>query len=117
MSLRSKVAKIADSLTGSYSTRVAINRYMGEYGKMITLTIDNKNNKVIASVLLNGESSPMEVRIDGYEIIKNDSSASVLVKDASSDRAWLSAILKKYVVGKSWEVPADKIDFLDDFLG
>lgn len=117
MSVLSRLAKGLDHLTGSASTKVAINQLIGEYGKMIELRIDNKNKTVIASVLLKGESSPIEVRIDKYEIIKNDSSASVLVKDASSDKAWLNAVLKNFVIGKSFDVPADKIDFIDDFLG
>ena len=117
MSIFSKVAKGLDRLTGSASTTFAINLLIGEYGKMIELRIDNKNQKVIASVVLKGESSPIEVRIDKYEIIKKDSSASVLVKDASSDKAWVDAVLKNFVIGKSFDVPADKIDFLDNFLG
>lgn len=70
MSIFGKIIKSLDQLTGSAGIKLFINRQYGEYGKMIELKIDNKNKKVIASVLLKGESSPIEVRIDNYEIIR-----------------------------------------------
>ena len=107
MSIKSKLAKGLDWLTDSASTRLYINHmFIGEYGTMIELKIDNKKRKVTASVLLNGESSPIQICIDGYEIDKTDSSASVLVKNATSDRAWLDAVLKHFVIGKPFNVPA-----------
>ena len=117
MSIRSKVAKLLDHLTDSATTTAVINQYIGEYGKVIDLTIDNTNKKATVSVLLKGESSPIAVRVDEYEILRNDSSTSVRIKHASCDRPWLDAVLQRFVVGKSWDVPADKLDLLDDFLG
>ncbi len=120
MSIRSNVGKclkVLDGITGSASTKYAINQRIGEYAEVIDFKIDNKNKKIMASVLLKGESHPIEVTIDGYEIIKDDSSASLLIKDASSDKEWLNAVLKSFVIGKSWNIPVDKIDFLDGFIG
>ena len=106
-----------DRYVGNPLTKYAFNKLMKECGKVINLMIDNTNKKVDVSILLKGENTPIEVRIDGYEIIKNGSSASVLIKEASSDKEWVNAVLKNFVVGKSFDVPSDKIDLLNDFLG
>lgn len=117
MNISNKIVKGLDRLTGSASTKFILNRLIGEYGKMIELTLDTKNKKIIASALLKGENVPIKVIIDKYEIIKKNSASSIVVKEASSDKAWLNAILKSFIVGKSWDIPTDRVDFIDDFLG
>ena len=112
-----KMIKTADKLTGSASTKFLINQMIGEYGKMININIDHKTKSITASVLLKGESKPIEVKINKYKIIKEGSTARIIVEDANSDRAWINALLQNFVVGKSIKVPADKIMLLDDFLG
>jgi len=117
VSILSKVAKGLNYVTGSASTKFAINRLIEDYGKIIELAIDGRNKKVIISILLRGETLPIEVRIDEYEIIKTDLSTSVIVKNASSDKVWLNAILKNVIVGKPWDVKNKGADFLNDILG
>ena len=34
-----------------------------------------------------------------------------------SDQPWLEKGLQKFVVGKSFEIPEDKVDLVDGFLG
>ena len=117
MSGRSKAGKFLDRLTGSASTKYLINQSIKEFGQLVELKIDNRSKSVTVSILLNGESLPMKLRIDEYEIIRDNSSAGILIKDASSDKPWLNSIIKKFVIGKALKVPADRIDYLDDLLG
>jgi hypothetical protein len=117
MSFFSKVARGFDWFTGSFTTIYVINCLIKEYGTMVELKIDNKKKCIIASILLKGEDSPIGIRVGKYEIIKNGSSRSVIVKDAGSDKAWLNAVLKNFVIGQAFDVPTKGIDFLNDFLG
>ena len=117
MSGRSKTGKFLDRLTGSASTKYLINQSIKEIGQLLELKIDNRGKTVTASILLNGENLPLNLRIDEYEIIRDNSSAGILIRDASSDKPWLNSILKKFIIDKALKVPVDRIDFLDDLLG
>ena len=110
MSKLSNFAGVLDRLTGSASTKLAINSRIGEYGKMLELMIDNKTKKVTVSVLLKNEESPIKVTVDKYEFVKSDSRASVVIKEASSDKAWLDAVLKNFVVGRPFAIPSKTVD-------
>ena len=117
MALLDKLAKAANQYTGSAVPKMIINRFIEDYGKVVDLDIDNKSKTITAAILLNGESDSMRVTIAEYEVIRADSSSSVVVQNASSDRAWVDALLKNYVIGKSWEIPKMAAAGLDAVLG
>jgi hypothetical protein len=117
MSIISKFAKLASNLdewiTGGKVTKVLINSKIKEYGKVIELKIDNKEKRIYAKALLNGEMEAIEIEVENYEL-HND---RIEIKKVSSDRAWVNAALKKFVAGKSFTLPSGSIDFINDFLG
>ena len=117
MALFDKLAKAANQFTGSAVPKTIINRFIEDYGKVVDLDIDNKSKTITATILLNGDSDPIRVRIDEYEVIKAGSSSSIVVGDASSDRAWVDALLKNCVTGKSWKIPEMAAAGLDAVLG
>lgn len=112
-----RFAMSLDQKTGHVGTKLILNNVISEYGKVVDLNIDTKSKCIDATLLLHGENEPMSARIDEYEVTKTNSSAAFLVKAASSERAWLDAVLKNCIVGRSWNVPAKAIPHLDDFLG
>jgi hypothetical protein len=116
MSIRSKIAKRLHNITGSTSTIFVINKFVEDYGKLLDLKIDQAAKTVEGSVLLHGEGSPIKLRIE-YAMVTHGLSTSVMVRSAQSDKAWLSAVLAKFVVGKTWAIPEDKADLLHEFLG
>ncbi|GEM_PF-693441 len=111
-----KMAKAADELTGSASTKFLINQMMGEYGKIINLNIDHKNKNITASILLKGENKPVNIKINKYKIIKEGATAKIILENTKCDRAWINALLKNFVTGKPIEIPVDKIKSVDNFL-
>ena len=121
MSILSKVSsfihKTDQNLLGGRGTRFAINKVISEYGEVIELNIDSKSRIVLLVILLKGEDSPIELKINGYEVIKQDDGSSILkIIDASSSKEWVNALLVNFANGQDIEVPADKADFLHDFL-
>ena len=117
MSIKSKIAKIAFNfdnwLTGGRATRSYINRRIEEYGEVIELKIDNKSKRISVKALLNGETDPIEVNVEEYDL-QGD---SITIKKISSDRAWVNAALGNFVAGKSFTLPPKSVDFINDFLG
>lgn len=117
MSVLGKAAKILNAVTGSEATRAGINVFIGDYGKMIELKLDTRKKKARALVLLNGETVPIEIKVDRYEILREGDVAKVVIHEANSDKPWLNAILQNLVCKKSFEVPPGKLDFITELLG
>jgi hypothetical protein len=117
MSILGKVAKGLDRVTGSASTKFAVNALISRYGKLTSLSIDIRNGKVSATVELKGEASPLEIKIERYELIRNHSALSILIQEAASDREWLDTVLKDFVVGRSVKVPDSKKELVEEMLG
>ena len=117
MSILGKLAKYAASadniLTGGKVTNHLINTHIQEYGEMLELKLDNRNRTVRCSILLNGETEPIELVVDEY-IIDN---GAIEVLKASSDRPWLDAVINNFIVGRKFPLPEKSAGFLSSFLG
>ena len=112
-----KIKKMAAQASGASGAKVIINRLISEYGKVCDLEVNKNKCSIIASILLEGENDPIKVTIEKYEIIKTDTSTSVMIKSASSDKAWLNTGIKNFLIGKSWDIPPKAIPFLDGLIG
>jgi len=113
---KAKAGKILDRLTGSASTKYLINQFIKEYGHLTELRINRSAKSITATLLLSGESRPIDIYIEKYAVIKNGSSTRFIIRKAESQKPWLDAILNKLVIGRSWLIPEDKAPFILDFL-
>lgn len=116
MPLLNKIVKKVDEITSSNSTRFVINLYIKEYGKLVELKIDNQNNKIAASILLNGDTVPIRLCVEKYQILNQENSATIEIIQASSDRPWINAIINNFVIGRKFNIPSGKVEFANDFL-
>jgi hypothetical protein len=86
------------------------------HGKMLELKIDKCKKQLSLSILLKGEKEPTEICLELSEIVREANHLSVRVESASSSRAWVSALMSTFVLGKSWAVPEKYVIFVNDFL-
>ena len=120
MSILSKIAKFAkcvdDRLNNGRGLCWVVNRKIEEYGEVLDIKLDNKDKTIKVKVLLKGESEVIEVAVDEYEIVRNDAETLIRVASASSDRPWLDAALRNFVVDRNFRVPEKTVGYLEDFL-
>lgn len=116
MSFVSKVIKSMDSLTNSGSTKMALNGILENYCELTDLTLNGKDKKIYASVKLKGESSVVNVKIERYKISNKDSNPNIVIHEAKSDKEWLNAILNDFVIGKTFNIPKDKFNLVEELL-
>lgn len=116
MSIISKIAKFADKVSESWTTKTYINSQIIDYGKVLDLVIDSKNKSITISALLKGEENPISINVEKYEVKKDADSAEIKIINAGSNKEWLDAGIRNFINGKSFDVPKDAIDFVDDFL-
>ena len=92
-------------------------KYLPDYAKMIKLEVNTTNNRITASILLKGEPSTLDIIIDGYEVIHEDSAAFFRANDVSSSKEWVTAILENFLVEGRVSVPPDLVSLLSKTLG
>lgn len=111
-----KLAKQIDKLCDHKGSKHLINQFIGEYGEVVELDLDTKQKSLKAEIMLHGESNTVSVHVTDYAVTKAGGSAQFVIKKASVDRAWLNALMQKFVVDKSWEIPPVALPYLENFL-
>jgi len=116
--LISKSARLAWYVAGERRLLAIVNRFehVKRFGEMLELKIDKEKKVIFLSVLLKGEEHPNEICVEQFEIVQEEDSVSVRAELASSNRAWISALLEKFIIKKNWAVPEDYTVFVNDFL-
>jgi len=89
-----------------------VNDKFGQYGEVQDCSIDSKNNKLIAQVLLKGERERVTASIDRYEIEQEGEDSYIVLKRFSSSREWLALLLNRFLKDKRYKLPPAVTKFL-----
>ena len=71
---------------------------------MLTLKVDPKAKTIDFSVLLVGESEPLEASVKSYEIVERDGKNFMKVGEVDTSKTWLNIILDEFVEGNEVEL-------------
>jgi hypothetical protein len=93
-----------DAMTGA-AARKFVNDRIGRYGNVTNLRLDSKSKSIEVTCELEGEVSPVTVRIGRYEIEESAGKKFVRPMEIACSRPWLERALEDYVVGRRFEVP------------
>jgi hypothetical protein len=117
MSIISKTVNLLDSLSGSATTRMVLNRMVKNYGKVTYVRINKMDQQLDLSIILHGEIEPIEIRVDKYTITQNALATSIRVEQLNSNKLWLHRLLNDTVVGNSIDFPAGEYsDILEELF-
>lgn len=97
---RSKDATLA------FTARIAINTKLRSIGQMTELSIDTKNKRVRVRLELLGEKEPIEVEILRYSLKEKGETTYITIEEATSSREWVTVVLRDFVVGQDFALPA-----------
>jgi hypothetical protein len=93
-----------DALAGR-AAQVWANKLIARYGKVQDLKIDSRRKTVEVSCLLDGEPTPITIRIENYVVETEHGKKFIRVTDFSSTRPWLQKFLKDFGPRKRIELP------------
>jgi hypothetical protein len=86
--------------------RSLLNRKIRTFGHVTALALDTGEHSINFRVALRGESEPVDVHINRYEIDHTASGPLLTIVDATTSRAWLTAALREFAIGHSWPIPS-----------
>jgi hypothetical protein len=87
-----------------------LNKKIHPYGTMLDLHLNTVEKSVSVSFLLKGEQSPIEVRVQRYEIARADDGKLYVEVDGTAvetSREWLTRLIQDKVGRRKIEVPPD----------
>jgi len=85
--------------------KALINQRLEPFGQVTDLEIDSAQRQARIVVMLKGESIPLEIRIDSYQLQAIESRWFLSVHRVWTSREWVTAVLEKFVVGRQFPVP------------
>jgi hypothetical protein len=94
-----------DAVT-SKAAQTFVNQRIARYGEVQSLKIDSKRKSVEVVCQLLGESAPITVSVDHYELRDGaDGEKFLRVRSCSASRPWLENLLRDQAVGREFPVP------------
>ena len=73
---------------------------------MTELKIDRENQRIEASVLLKGETEPIGVVLQNYELTTSGSQATLKFKSVTVSREWMAVLAEEFLKDKAFPLPS-----------
>ena len=91
----------------SKGLKLAINRKVKEYGKMLKLNLDSNSKTIELELMLDGEKEPLHVKVNNYELKEENGSYFLIANDIVTSRAWINTVSEQYLNGHKLEIPQE----------
>jgi hypothetical protein len=82
------------------------------YGTLTRLRLDTTNRSVEADLELLGETQPVRIHVQEYELIEEDGRASIMIKRITTSRDWLTTLARDFAVDRKFDLPDSVRSFL-----
>jgi hypothetical protein len=95
----------AKDALASRAAQAWANTLIARYGKVQDLKIDSRRKTVEVSCLLDGESTPITIRIENYIVETEGGKKFICARDFSCSRPWLQNFLADFGPRQRIELP------------
>ena len=82
------------------------------YGSLTGLKLDSTARNLSAELQLNGETEPVRIEVQEYELIEEENKAFFVIKSLTTSRSWLTRLGDDFAVGRKFELPESVRKFL-----
>lgn len=93
-----------DALT-SQAALLSANKLIARYGKVQALRIDSRAHTLAVTCQLEGETSPIEVRVENYVLETEGKSTFLRATGFTCSRSWLQNVLMDHARNRRFELP------------
>ena len=85
--------------------RLIAGYFLKNYGEVKTLNIDAKRKTIVLEITLKGEPELTRISIETYEFRRAENRASIVAKEVTTSKEWLTALLNDYLVDREIQLP------------
>src|SRR5262245_52834875 len=67
------------------------------YGELTNFNLDSHNRRLEGELRLKGETHPIRIQVQAYELIRDGDRIFVVIKQISTSREWLTNLAREYL--------------------
>jgi hypothetical protein len=75
-----------------------------------------EKREIHLKVLLVGEKEPIDVDIEGYELVADDVNPGIVIKKCATSREWMTVLAEKLLCETKLPIPNDKFALVKSIL-
>ncbi|UZR28015.1 hypothetical protein [Methylococcus mesophilus] len=105
MSYKASLVKLAIKWTPKFLVLWVANIILKGIAELTYFAFDIETRKAYVAINLAGESETIEVWLENFYIVGDESSHQFVIQQARSNRLWLNNLLAQ-VTGRAWKIPA-----------
>ncbi len=118
--LLKRTVKVGAKLTPKILVVSVANIILKGIAEFSEILYDLDKRTAFVNVTLYGEEEPIEIALDGFEILGDEENYQFILHKAQSNKPWMNNILSR-IVGKAWDIPSipqykDEIGFVASLL-
>ena len=81
--------------------------WLAPYGELVSLGLDSTARRLSADLLLKGETQPVRVEMNGYQVIEEgEDGLRLTFDDLTVSRDWLQALADRLLANRSISLPS-----------
>jgi len=92
--------------TLSRGLALALENRIRPYGRLLDLRLDTRDKQLALEILLYGETEPLQVRIENYEVREEAGHWYLAAEEIHTSREWIETLAREYISGRPIEIPA-----------
>ena len=116
MSIIKDLARQGKDRAVSKALKALSEQLLSRYGKLIDIRLDSNDRMVEIEILLKGESTPVSVRLEGYEIIPEGQRHFITCREIHVSREWMKTLADDLLRDRRFEIPSKYARLLDIFI-
>jgi hypothetical protein len=91
--------------SASFVAQKVLRQKLEPFGELLDFQLQSRQQSARLKVLLKGESEPISVLVDQYQVTQERGETAVVVAKATASREWITRLLQEFVVGKRFPIP------------
>ena len=103
-------------LSASRIVRQLLQERLAPYGDLKDLTLDSKARTIRAELDLKGEPAPLEVVVERYELVAEGEERFLVIRSVRTSKPWISLLLKDFLIGRRFVLPAKYAGLIEKLL-
>lgn len=116
MSLIKDLARQGKDKALSRTLEVLGRQAVSRYGTLRDITLDSLDRRIEIEVLLKGESSPIRISINRFDIVFEGEEASVVFRDIAVSREWMKTLAEDILKDRPLKMPLKYAKLLDKIV-